>query len=462
MLLLTTLISETLRSNDMNEKMSELKSVVADINLAFEQDSYSITGEAAYYDIIKEAAEKNDAVIWLSDTSMNIRTIVDGSGNITITNTPMNSELASIAQQVGQGNTISAVSTLENVFGTSVILVAAPLIIENKYAGAIFMYSELRELDKSLSAVFSQIFNCVLFSLAISIFVAFIFSRYFSRDIRKITTSANRLSGGDFSTRVYIKSQTEIGNLADTFNNMAGELERQEKLKTTFVADVSHELRTPMTSIQGFVQGIIDGAISKDDQETYLKTVLSEIKRLNSLIADLLEMSRLDSPELKLNIEHFDINELLRRSIINFEQAIESKKINVEIGFGDKPNMVLADPDKIAQVATNIIDNAVKFTPKGGKISINVKRSADKTNVIISDTGIGIPENELPFIFERFYKVDKARAEYKGTGLGLAIVKRIIEQHGEKISVDSKEGKGTKFTFTLPNKTTNKNVFASH
>ena len=325
-----------------------------------------------------------------------------------------------------------------------------PIMSGQTVTGAIFIYSELKELDKSLNVIYHQILNAAGISMLMALMLVYLFSRFMVKDLRKINTAAKSLSKGDFTTRVQLKSKNEIGQLADAFNNMAEELQKLEGLRISFVANVSHELRTPLTSIQGFVQGILDGAINKEEQDTYLNTVLDETKRLNLLISDLLELSKIESGKFPLNNRIFDINELIRRCLITFEQRIENKKLDVQVVMGDERLYANADPDRIAQVITNLIDNAVKFSKQGGTLVLRSQAHEDKIYVSVKDTGEGIPEKDLPFIFERFYKVDKSRGrKQQGTGIGLSIVKKIIDQHGQKIWVESKTGEGSVFTFSL-------------
>ena len=296
----------------------------------------------------------------------------------------------------------------------------------------------------------------VLSPLGISIMVAFILVFFLSRRIVKpikdISYAAGELSRGNLDWRVPVKlkNRDEIGELAESFNKMAEELKIQDGLRNTFIANVSHELRTPLTSIQGFIQGMLDRAIEEEDRDKYLDIVLVETKRMNTLISNLLSLAKIESGKFPVEFSEFDINELLRRCVIMFEQRIEEKHLEVSIQLREEKMMVWADEDRISQVITNLLDNAVKFSKDGGELKIWTHTIDNKVYVNIADTGEGIPLEDKPYIFERFYKVDKSHSRNKpGTGIGLSIVKRIIKQHGEKISLQSDEGKGTIFTFTL-------------
>jgi signal transduction histidine kinase len=268
--------------------------------------------------------------------------------------------------------------------------------------------------------------------------------------IRNISFGAMELARGNYDWRVKPTTRDEIGELAVAFNRMAEELKLQDSLRNTFIANVSHELRTPLASVQGFIQGILDGAIESEDREKYLEIVLAETKRMSMLISDLLSLAKIESGKFPMEYSEFDINELLRRCLLMFEQRIEEKRIEVSVDLCEGKISVWADEDRISQVITNLIDNAVKFTGEGGQIKVWTFCTENKVHVNIADTGVGIPADDQPYVFERFFKVDKSHSQgTPGTGIGLSIVKRIIAQHGETIGLQSQEGKGTTFTFTL-------------
>ena len=220
-------------------------------------------------------------------------------------------------------------------------------------------------------------------------------------------------------------------------------------MRRDFIANISHELRSPITSIRGFVEGMLDGTIPPEKHEYYLNVVLDESKRLTRLISDVLDLSRLESGEFSLKMDTFELNELIRIIIIRFENEIEAKKLNVNVVLAGENMYVIGDRDRIGQVISNLLDNAIKFTPEGGSINIKTKVNGKKIVVSIGDTGVGIPENELKLIWDRFHMVDKSRTQKKGTGLGLSIVRQILNQHGESIWVESTVGKGSTFFFTL-------------
>ena len=255
----------------------------------------------------------------------------------------------------------------------------------------------------------------------------------------------------DFSIRVPVTSNDEIGQLATAFNNMADSLSGSESMNRSFVANVSHELKTPMTTIAGFIDGILDGTIPPERQSHYLHIVSDEVKRLSRLVRTMLNLSRIDNGELKLRPNDFDISETVLSTVLTFEKSIDEKKIDIRGLDTLQPMQVHGDEDLLHQVVYNLVENAVKFTNTEGYISFNVSDSIDRIVVTIENSGSGIQSDELPLVFEKFYKTDKSRSQDKnGMGLGLYLVRTIIKLHGGDISVSSVVNEYTRFSFYIP------------
>lgn len=230
------------------------------------------------------------------------------------------------------------------------------------------------------------------------------------------------------------------------------QLRRLETMRRDFVANVSHELKTPLTSIKGFIETLLDGALEEKEVATkFLKIIFQETERLNNLIHDLLDISKIESGQIELKKENVKIEPLLDNIILTVENRIRDK--NLELTKDIEAKLILGDKELLQEVLLNLVDNAIKYTQEGGKILVGSRRVKEGTMVFVKDTGFGIPEESLPRIFERFYRVDKGRSrEMGGTGLGLSIVKHIIERHGGKVFVESELGKGSQFSFIIPNK----------
>lgn len=294
--------------------------------------------------------------------------------------------------------------------------------------------------------------------VAVSIWIFFaamicvsLVSRRITEPLKQIGEASKQYAQGQFTARVVVKGKDEIADLGKAFNNMASSLAAHEENRNTFLSNVSHDLRTPMTTISGFVDGMLDGTIPEEQHSHYLQVISGEVHRLSRLVNTLLEISRLESDGTMVTSE-FNLTEKTRHILISLMGKIEAKKIDVVFEGGEEEDVfVLANSDAIHQVLYNLLDNAVKFTDERGTISISVSPVRGKKALVrIRNTGSGIPKEELPHVFERFYKSDRSRGlDKSGTGLGLYIVKTILEKHGESVSVSSAVGEYTEFSFTL-------------
>lgn len=287
--------------------------------------------------------------------------------------------------------------------------------------------------------------------ITVMFFAIYIMTYRLTKPLKLMSEASKAMAKGDFSKRIPVTSDDEIGELAVSFNQMTNSLAQLESMRKSFVANVSHELKTPMTTIGGFIDGILDGTIEPEKQSYYLGIVSDEIKRLSRLVQSMLSMSKLEAGEFVLKPELFDFRELLCTIVISQEQRIESEKIEITGLDGIESISVTADRDLIHQVIYNLTDNAIKFVNEGGNIDFKAKTDGKKLIFTITNTGKGIPAAELPYVFERFYKVDKSRSANKNsTGLGLYIVKTIVKAHGGTVTVTSRENEFTSFSVTLP------------
>jgi signal transduction histidine kinase len=288
----------------------------------------------------------------------------------------------------------------------------------------------------------------------LSVAIATYFFRRQSNPLRQMARVARDFGHGNFSARVKTTGHhpQEVEELALAFNNMASSLEKGESRRQEFVANVSHELKTPMTTISGYVDGILDGTIPPEKSREYLNLVSQETKRLSRLVRNMLDISRLQDqggiPEEQKS--RFDLSEITGQVLISFEQKINDKNMDVQVEMPEHPVFTWANPDAINQVIYNLVDNAVKFCPRDGQLGVTIREGKNKVYLSVSNSSEDIPAEELPLVFERFHKTDKSRSKNRDSwGLGLYIVKTILDSHGENISVTSRSGK-TEFTFTLP------------
>ena len=316
--------------------------------------------------------------------------------------------------------------------------------------GYAFASSNISALNGYVADMFSTFILSAGLMLLISSLLSVVFTTRLTLPLRRIAEAARKFGAGDFSTRVPVEGEDEVAQLAVTFNNMAANLEAIDSSRSNFMGNIAHELRTPMTSVKGFVDGMLDGTIPPELYNHYLGVVSQEVGRLTRLIQNMLDISKLEAGEYQVNARSYDVWESITGAALAAEQRIESGKIQIQ-GLVPERTMVYADPDLVHQVVYNLLDNAIKFTPEEGIIRFGVTRSGGQVAVSIWNTGPGIAPEALPFVFDRFFKEDRSRGlNTRGSGLGLHICKVLVNLSGGKIWVESQEGEWCRFSFTLP------------
>ncbi|MBN2878887.1 MAG: HAMP domain-containing histidine kinase [Clostridia bacterium] len=359
-------------------------------------------------------------------------------------------DLAESLEKVFNGETVVINREATSVASGLKMTVAVPVVFEDdSIRYAIYMYRAIDSTQGLDYMFYRHLLISTFITILVSGLLVLISSKHITLPIKQLNKMCIDISNGNFETHIHTSGHDEIEQLATSFNTMAQNLKRHETLRSSFVANVSHELRSPITSIHGFAKGLLDGTIDEKDRDKYAKVIVDESMRLKKLINELLDLSQIESGEFPLHLSQFDINEHIRRVLIRYIDRIEEKNIELKVSLSDDFCMVFADIDRIDQVIVNLIDNALKFTPEKGTISIWTKTDEEKVLVGVSDTGCGISKEDLDYIFERFFKSDKAHSNKIGSGLGLSIVKKILDQHGETIFVRSDPNQGTKFIFTL-------------
>lgn len=392
---------------------------------------------------------------WSEFTGSDI-TVVDSHGDVFSSTADIVRAPGELLSRVLAGETVRAKNQFGNYYKNMVFVVGIPMYYRDDIVGAIFFNTLMPDMKQNISDFMHMIALSSMAAMLLAFVLVYIQSKHISMPIKDINKAVNYIASGKFDKRVKVSSADEIGQLASSFNYMAEALSKTNDMQNEFISDVSHELRTPMTSISGFVAGILDGTIPAEKEKEYLQLVYDESVRLTKLTNDMLEMSKMSSSEYKLSIAEFDINELVRRCIIQLEQRISGKNLELEVNFDAEKIKVLGDKDAIQRVIINILDNAVKFSFENTKIIISTWYKNSKAYVSIGNFGTGMSNDEIKHIFDRFYKTDKSRtSDKKGAGLGLSMVKNIISLHKQQIWVDSSETKSgtgvkfTKFTFTL-------------
>lgn len=349
----------------------------------------------------------------------------------------------------------------ETVMGYSVgrghsrsYIIGIPIHYQDKIIGGMFYFYPPGIIKGTVQEFSYMVFISLMVAMAIAMYLIFWESRRISSPLKEINNAVLEIASGKFDKRVNVKNGDEIAQLASSFNYMADSLKHIEEMRASFISDISHELRTPMTSISGFVEGILDGTIPKEREKEYLNIVLEESTRLARLTNEMFEMTKMTSPQYKLTLAKYDIIEDVRLCIISAEQKIDDKNLELDVWFENEAMNVIANQDAIKRVIINLFDNAIKFSREGQTITIRVFGRGKQIVFEIINYGTGIKQEDIPHIFERFYKSDKSRGrDRSGAGLGLSFVKKILDLHGQQISVTSVPCDGdihkTTFSFTL-------------
>ena len=354
-------------------------------------------------------------------------------------------------QMAGGQNAMFVSGTLDGVYDKGQYSAGCALTdASGQVRGYAFASSYASALNGYVADMFSTFILSAGLMLLISSLLSVVFTTRLTLPLRRIAEAARKFGAGDFSTRVPVEGEDEVAQLAVTFNNMAANLEAIDSSRSNFMGNIAHELRTPMTSVKGFVDGMLDGTIPPELYNHYLGVVSQEVGRLTRLIQNMLDISKLEAGEYQVNARSYDVWESITGAALAAEQRIESGRIQIQ-GLVPERTMVYADPDLVHQVVYNLLDNAIKFTPEEGIIRFGVTRSGGQVTVSIWNTGPGIAPEALPFVFDRFFKEDRSRGlNTRGSGLGLHICKVLVNLSGGKIWVESQEGEWCRFSFTLP------------
>jgi two-component system, OmpR family, sensor kinase len=336
--------------------------------------------------------------------------------------------------------------------GQWIMQVAVPVIIEGEIRGAVFLASSLSHIYETLGAVRTFIFIATFLALVLVGFFAALMAKSFTTPLEDLTAAARQMAAGNLKQEIPIRREDEIGQLTRQFNNMSTRVMETNRQLREFVANASHELRTPLTTINLLVNSLKDFSDDKDIRDEFISDIDTETQRLISLVSDLLDLARLDGEaKNKSNMKPLDLAEFVREVVASVSSRIERQGLTMDYREGSQYLPVLANADELKQVLHNLLDNALKYTPPGGCVRVEVRGGAEEALVAVADTGCGIPGGDLEKVFERFYRVDKARSrEQGGTGLGLSICRELIDRHHGEIWAESQEGKGTTIYFVLP------------
>ncbi|MHC1747707.1 MAG: sensor histidine kinase [Cellulosilyticaceae bacterium] len=353
-------------------------------------------------------------------------------------------------QKVFQGTAVKITTGFEQYFSTPVLTVGYPIRLFGKVQYALFIHTPMPQILSTIDEVRMIIFQVASITSVIIFVAIYLISKQMTKPLKEMNDVAKRIASGELDKRIEVKGQDEIAQLAGTLNYMATELDKIEEKRRMFIANVSHDLRSPLTSIQGFITAILDGTIPCENQEKYLNIVLSESQRMIKMANDILELSRMEENTMPLKRMEFDVHEMIKDILLNFETRTKEKNIQLKLILDKREQIVLADPEKIVRVIQNLLDNAFKFVNEQGVIEIETKAKQNKVWIFIRNSGPSIPKEEQNQIWDKFYKADLSRGvDKRGMGLGLGIVKEVIKQHGEEIGLKSESGEMVNFYFSL-------------
>ena len=393
------------------------------------------------------AADEDVSILLVDNSGRVLRMISGGEVKTSTAVVPRN-----VMDEVNNLVELSEFEELEGVFDTPQLFCTAPVFTQDDYVcGTVFACSSTASQDELIDVMVKTIIISSLWIMLAALVVVYIVTQRVTQPLREMSRMAKEFANGNFTARAHVRGNDEVSALAASFNDMADSITRLEVMRNSFVANVSHDLRTPMTTISGFIDNILSGAIPKEKHAYYLEIIREEVSRLARLVASLLDISRIQAGDRKFDFKPFDVCEMSRRILISFESKIEAKHLDVSFSCDEERMIVLADHDAIYQILYNIIDNGVKFSREGGALSVSLTTQSDgRVCVSVYNEGEGIAAEDVPFIFERFYKGDKSRGlDKSGLGLGMFISKTIIDAHQEKIWVRSEQGKFCEFNFTL-------------
>lgn len=328
-----------------------------------------------------------------------------------------------------------------------------PIVSDGNLVGTYFNLGTRLANRPPLPTQITRLYNTLIFAsigaVLISIFLGILLASSLTRTLRELTAATQKVARGELDQQVPIRSKDELGHLAASFNQMSSDLTKARDLRRQMTADIAHELRTPLTVVLGHTEALSEGQLPPDP--VTFEIIYDETKRLSRLVEDLRTLSLSDAGELHLNWQDISAKELLERTAAARKQSALSNQVQLEISADQNLPRVHVDADRMTQVLVNLLDNALRYTPAGGKIELSVRETVDWVQIIVKDTGPGIPEEDLDHLFERFYRADKSRQrEEGGSGLGLAIAKSLLESQGGHISVESERGAGATFIISLP------------
>lgn len=395
--------------------------------------------------------------VWIVDRDAH--TISVGQNRLAITFAELPDSALQLLDRVFAGE-VASTETFGSVLGQPTVTAGAPIRDgSGNVIGAVLLHRQIEDMHTALTPGLLVLLFSILSALAASGLLAVFMAERFNQPLMRMAYTAEQLTKGNYRITTGVGQDDEIGLLAQNIDNLAGELhatslerERLEQMRSDFISNVSHELRTPVTVIRGSVEALNDGVVADPKKVSeYYDQILAESIQLERMVNDLLELTRLQNPDYKIERAEINLPAVVEDAVRSIRQVAQAKEIAVQPDINETPAAFDGDYGRLRQMFIIVLDNAVKFSGRGGQVTVEAAPQGDSYKVVIRDHGKGIPQEELPFLFSRFYK-GKRNEEQKGSGLGLAIAREIADRHGVRIDIDSKEGSGTAFGFTFPDK----------
>ena len=411
--------------------------------------AYSTSKEAALNEIMDRIQIMNSymtATSWVIDRGGNGYIVTEHAISL------IDEDIADqkIVQEVLDGRVIGFENGFNDSFSTPVLTIGYPITMNNVTQYALFIHTPMPYILQTVDEVRNLILNVVGFIGSIVFIWIYTISKQMTRPLKEMNSVAKTIASGQFDKRIIVKGNDEIAELGLSLNHMAGELDRIEENRRSFIANISHDLRSPLTSIQGFITAILDGTIDTAHQEKYLKIVLSEAQRLILMTNTILDLNQMQDSTKPIEKVNFNIIQMIDKAVLSLESRAKEKNVSISKELDFQHTLVMGEIDSINRVIQNLLDNAFKFVNEGGHIIIRTTFKQNKVWISILNDGPPIPEEQQKLIWERFYKGDSSRGQDKnGVGLGLVIVKEIIKKHEEMIGVRSMQGEYVEFYFSL-------------
>ncbi len=427
-------ILQTIRYTN-KDRARELDRIATMVNDTIAQyNNWGYINEFALYEDVTVAVTDRDgnvAFVSISNVDFPEKVDTDGYGDVL------------------KGKSTYRTGAFNSVFKYNTFSVAAPFKINGVAEGVIFVIEKNGIISKELLTVVTRNLISVVIAILVALVASFFISRRFVRPITKIKTGAREIALGRYTKLESTTRIEEYNEMINSFNHMSTELEKQDRARADFIANISHDLRTPLTTIMGYVRGVMDGTIPCEVQNQYLGVALSEGERMQHMIENNIDLSKYESGKFVPNLSEFDLSEIVRSIVISMEKRIREKNIVVQFKYESPENFVEGDESAIYRVVQNLFDNALKFASINSEIEISLKNKNNLVFCSIKNYGSSISEEEQKYIWDRYYKADSSRSYHKkGSGLGLYIVKSIINQHNQRISIKSDEN-SVEFEFTL-------------